>query len=531
MVKIVKPKVEILDYGPAIRDKKGKVVVTPDQIVYGGALNTYKDVSAMQELMQTIKEDSTIEEKIANKVTSIAARGHASMATTPIVWFTVSNSSKLVDSIFTGAKFSSSLMPSSRRVPIAKENIVIPKGIKNKGKEQEKIYNQAAKKNIETYEIVQERGVSKQEASKIVHYGHSGGGLFQMPLETIVYFKNLIDSDFENAIPEEGKDIILQLDSWIRKKSGMERIYLGKKRAPRTGCINPNIFTFRRNQAQKLIEEGRLGLEPILLNKYVEPNPSRDYRINSWLKKREEIFSDPEKIKTQGDKLLPELYEIISDYNDSFLFQVASRIPWRVWGEVKRHRTMPQTTESVYNAVDRALKVVNDSELNNSEVDAESLIKAYSPILDLPIPVQRNEENLELWINTADNSFKSYENLVKSGVLKSDAITCIIRGINLGNIKIYDLYNSTIGYSSLRLCATAETKMRATTFAEMELIKSNLDNDYLKELIGSKCEYVGYCPEMQTCGHLQQDFIPFYTEDLHKQIHKNKMKKILKEMV
>ncbi|MBU0893951.1 MAG: FAD-dependent thymidylate synthase [Nanoarchaeota archaeon] len=555
MVKLVNPKVKILDYGPKIMSKNGKVILTPDELVYGGAIATYQDVDSMQELLNKKKEyfqlkkrlDNTTDfakkqnleakiedldyspKKIKNKILGICARGHASMATTPVVWFDIMNSSKLIDSIFTGARFGSFLMPSSRRVPITKENIVIPRGVKEKGRRAEKIYVESAENNVETYEKVQNNNVETQDASKIVHYGHAGGGRLQMPLDTIIYFKNLMDNDFDNAIPREGKEIISQLDSWIRDGSGMENIYVGKLRAPRTSCVNPNIFTFRRNRAEKLKEKLGIGIEPMILNKNIEKDNETIYRMQQWLDYRKEIFSDSDRLKNEGKKLLDKLDEIIVDNNGLINFEMGVKIPWRVWGEVKRHRTMPQTTESVYNAMDKTLEVVHNFELHKRNVDVEVILDAYLPIIDIPIPVQRNEDNLELWINAWDKSALAYQKLVEMGVEKSDAIMIVPRALLLANIKTYDLYNATTGYGSLRKCSSVENKMKEITRKELELIKESVDYK-IGCLLEPKCEYIGYCPEINTCGNITQKFLPSYTKEFHKNFNKKRIKKIREEL-
>ena len=132
MYEVINPKIEVVGFGPYRELPNGQI--TPDEFVYGASGITYKGMRALDELMEAKEKDTDVREKMIKGLIKSAGSGHASMATTPGFWFIIQGtSSKLVDSIFTGARFSSSLMPSGRRVPISKENIVIPKGIAEKG--------------------------------------------------------------------------------------------------------------------------------------------------------------------------------------------------------------------------------------------------------------------------------------------------------------------------------------------------------------------------------------------------------------
>ena len=185
MVTVIEPKVNVIDYGPKLTLKNGQII-TPDEFVWGASRITYKDIGTIPELIKLREEEEDITEKIKTSLIASAGAGHASMSTSIGFWiFLEGNSSKMVDSIFTGARFASSLMPSGRRVPLIQNQIVVPKGIHRK-KDFEKMYLETSEKNIQAYELLQERGVSKQEAAKIAQYGHRGGGFMFMPSDTVI---------------------------------------------------------------------------------------------------------------------------------------------------------------------------------------------------------------------------------------------------------------------------------------------------------------------------------------------------------
>lgn len=509
MVEVINPKANVVDFGPEFTFPNGQKI-TSDEFVYAAANVTYRDINALQEFMKQKENEVDLGEKVRNALVKVAGAGHASMATTPGFWvFLEGTCSKLVDSIFTGAKFGSSLMPSGRRVPIALDQIVVPRGIHEVGEKAEKIYLETSRRNIQAYELLQERGVSKQEASKVVQYGHRGGGFGFMPLETLIYFAKLSEEDPE-AMPREGREIISQLEDFVHEH-GMGITYEARKAAPRTGCVNPNIFHFRNNLAHEKAEDMiNISYPPVILSENHIPSKDRDERIQEYLERRKECFSTPESIKENWKSLLAELDNIVIDYNDSVSMTTFTRSPWRVWGEVKRHRTLPQTVESVYHAVDRASQIF--------EHYPEDL---FEVAISIPPSVTKNNDALPLWIERMNNSFDTYNMLVDMGVPKSDAICVVPRGVKLGIVKHYDFYNLTTGYSSLRACQTAEPEMRSTTYFEMKLVKnSGIVPESIKSLIASKCHYTGFCPELsfqRSCKRISP-VVPFYDETLHNEI-------------
>ena len=506
---MVDPKVNVVSYGPKFEFKNGQNI-TPDEFVYAAANITYRDIGALQEFMELKKNDVNLEGKVKSALIKVAGAGHASMATTPGFWvFLEGTCSKLVDSMFTCARFGSSLMPSGRRIPISVDQIVVPRGIAEIGGEAEKLYLETSQKNIHLYEELQEKGIPKEEASKIVQYGHRGGGFMFMPLETFIYFSRLVEEE-PRAFPREGKEIISQIENRMQEM-GMNIIYQARKGAPRTSSVNPNIFHFRRNLAQELIDPD-LDFNPYLVSMMHIPSKKRDEMIRDYLGTRKKAFSTKENIQKNWENLLTELDQIVRGYNDSVSVVTSTLTPWRVWGEVKRHRTLPQTAESIYHATQRAWNIIN----NNKKFDGRSIVS-------VPGPVRKNEEVHSKWMNAFYNSVKTYQRLLEIGAEESDAIMVIPRGIKLGVVKNFDLYNLTLGYMSLRLCDTAEPEMRKITEQERRLVQGSDLPEEIKDLIYAKCAYTGFCPEFpfeRSCDRIKP-IVPFYDEDLHNGVQKS----------
>ena len=512
MAYMIEPKVNIVSYGPEFRFPNGQIM-TADEFVYAAANITYKNIGALSEFMELREDDTGLAGKVQNALIKVAGAGHASMATTPGLWiFLEGNCSKLVDSIFTGARFGSSLMPSGRRVPITVDQIVIPPGIREKGEEAERLYLMTSERNIHLYEELQGMGIPKQDASKIVQYGHRGGGFMFMPLETLIYFAKLAEQN-PDAMPREGIEIINQMEQQM-ERVGMKNTYFARKSAPRASGVNPEMFHFRRNFAQEKTEENFEELKdgPKLLSLTDLPTEERSRRIQKYLTAREEAFKDPSAIEANWPTLLTELDKIVTDFNDSVSAKIVSLVPWRVWGEIKRHRTLPQTVESVYNAADRALDVIT----NGGDLELA---------VSMPGPIKQNSEAREMWEEAFRASMYTYEDLISMGVNESDAIQVVPRGLKLGVVRTLDLFNMTTGYLSLRLCKTAEPEMRENTEKDRRLLqKSELSAD-VKKLFTVKCSHTGFCPEVELCERIHQ-FVPFYDPEIHKLLETSRKAKI-----
>ncbi len=512
MYEVINPKIRVVGFGPSIHLENGEI--TPDELVYGASKITYKGLNALEELIQAREGDANVREQMTKSIINSAGSGHASMSTSMGLWTILEGvCSKFVDSIFTGAVFSSSLMPSGRRVPIAKENIVIPKGIAEKGKEAIDIYVKASENNIDVYEAVQKAGVSTQESSKIVQYGHFGGGFMFMPLETLISYSKMFKKD-PDSIPLEGHEILSQLEKFIHE-NGMGVVYESRKAAPREGCPNPNIFHKRNNLAGECAEE--IKGSPKIISVKDLASYERGERVSGYLKFKEDIFSNQDRVYSNWKEVLGKLQDIVEDFNSSIEVTTFANSPWRVWGEVKRHRTLSQIAESIYHAIDRASNTPKEN---------------FDSVLSIPEKIRNNKDNLKMWENAFADSLDAYNQLMVMGVKESDAIAVIPRGVKLGIIKNFDLYNLTTGYMSLRTCSTAEPEMRETTEKEMKLIlEKKKINSSIKSLIGPKCYETGFCHESnykRCCGKVQKCLGFKYDENFHNKIAEAREQEIRK---
>ncbi len=173
-------KLTFLGITPVLKDKTG--VLNSQQIVSFSALLTFKGKSVQNLLEETKAKGQDVNEKIKNILRRSSLKGHASMATTPVLCFSY-EASKFLDSALTGVVFASALMASGRRTDTTVNDIVYPTTILNNAKA-ESIYKKTSEENIDFVNELLKRGIQKDEASKMLQYGIYGTGIIQFPIES-----------------------------------------------------------------------------------------------------------------------------------------------------------------------------------------------------------------------------------------------------------------------------------------------------------------------------------------------------------
>ena len=477
----INPSIEIVGYGPKMElEVDGKnYPLGPDEIIALAGTMTYKGKS-VKEIAKNIIEKKGfdgLEKKVEKVILESAARGHASIATTTGLWLLFKESSKLVDSLFTGAVFSSSFMPSGRRTGIEKENIIATKSIiKSKFKQE---YQSVIEDTIDFYKNLLSEGIPKDEASKILPYGMTGGGLIFLPLETIIGFKREFEME-KDWIPNEGKKFIELIEKRL-PKIGAYKTYKARENAARPTLPYPNIFKDpTRNTG---IDEEKVD-DIKIINYNIKEYKGLKQSLYELSKLEKEIFINDEHVMKGWNKLLMKRNEICRDFYDAVRIDIITNSPLRVWGEVKRHRTLKQDVESVYKAINRATED----------------LRRVERYVSVPPTIKSRFKNE--WIEHMEKMLHTYKDMT-SNTPPRDAFLIIPRGLKLKIKKTYDLWQLLSGYIPLRLCTTAEEEMRRTTIKEVKMIKKILP-EYIGKFIVPKCYHVGFCLEKETCGEVSK---------------------------
>jgi len=526
-------KVKFLGITPVLNDKTG--VLNPQEIAAFSALLTFKGKS-IKNLFKDYNSPTTRQRRklsLAEKVSKILQRssliGHASVATTPSLCLNYEGS-KFLDSALTGIYFSSSLVSSGRRTETTEKDIVFPDRI-FQNKKAKKIYEGTSARIIKFFNFLLSQGIQKDEASKILQYGIYGTGVIQLPIETIIGLKReyLAEKDW---MPEETGFLLKKIEKET-KKLGVDLLYSTRAAAPRNVYPYPNIF--KDPQKSNLTRELRKSEKLIDGSKIVSLDTSITPELKNKLarleKKKKEAFSSPIKIKKEWLNFLVSLQEVLRDYNSALRIKVLSSVPWRVWGEKKRHRTCPQIIESIYYCIERASKRFKKFKIKISSGQInKKLLKEVEEVFSIPPSIKRNKELLSEYLLVALKSFQGYQNLVKLKIKPRDAIFLIPRAVKIDILQEYDLYNLLTGYYPLRVCQTAEEEMRRNSLREVAQIKNVLTKKglgFLNKFIVPKCQIVGFCLEDKSCPMIFNS-VKSYNEKFHQEM-KEELKKKFQE--
>lgn len=518
-------KIKFLGIIPILKNKRD-FFLNPQEIIAFSALLTFKGKDILKLVKNSLKKGEKIEDKIKRIFNRSSLKGHASLSTTPVLCFSFEGS-KFLDSALTGFYFGSFLMSSGRRTEITKKDIVFPSTIL-KNKKREKLYRETSEKNIEFFNFLLREGINKDSASKILQYGIYGTGLLQLPLENIVSLKREFELE-KKWMPEEIGFLLKKIEKSL-KKLGVDLLYFTRLIAPRNTYYYPNIF--KDPQKPNLAREIKLNKEDFkIVSVNLNITPSLKRRLSFFKKEISRVSKSKKEIKRNWQRILRNLREIIRDYNLSVEIQVLSRVPWRVWGEKKRHRTCQQVVDSIYFSIKKALSVFKKEKekIEKGEISRED-IETINKVFSLPPSIISKKKLFDLYLKTALQSFLTYEKLVKVGTKERDAIFIIPRGIKIQMVQRYDLFNVISGFYPLRLCKSAEEELNHLTFLEAKKIKEALKKrggKILADFISPKCHLTLFCLEEKTCGKIKEKVLN-YNDEFHKEMKENLEKEFKK---
>jgi len=497
-------KVKFLGITPLLKDRSG--VLNPQEIAAFSALLTFKGKSIKSLFRDILKKGENLRDRISKILQRVSLIGHASVATTPSLSLSYEGS-KFLDSALTGIYFSSSLVSSGRRTGTVEKDIVYPAQIL-RNKKAKKIYQRTSEKIIKFFNYLLSQRIAKDEASKILQYGIYGTGVIQLPIESIISLKRQYSAE-KDWMPEEIGLLLKKIEKET-KKLGINLLYATRLVAPRNVYPYPNIF--KNPQNSNLTRELRKNEKLIDGSKIISldtlTTPGLKNKLDKLERNKKEVFSSPKKIKKEWLSLLASLQEVVRDYNSVLRIKVLSSIPWRIWGEKKRHRTCPQIIESVYYCIERTAKIFQKNKKLIKELDKHSFISSLrfareiEEVFSISPSIKNNQKLLSEYLLIALEAFEGYRALIKLKIKPRDAIFLIPRAVKIDILQEYDLYNLLAGYYPLRICPTAEEEMRRNSLREVGQIKNILSKKglgFLNRFIIPKCQIVGFCLEDKSC--------------------------------
>ncbi|OIP96482.1 hypothetical protein AUK40_04935 [Candidatus Wirthbacteria bacterium CG2_30_54_11] len=477
------------------------------------ALLTFKGKSIQELYQETVDKEQDLDAKVTKILQKSSLRGHASVATTPVISLSFQGT-KFLDALLTPLVFASGLMASGRRTGTTVEDIVTPTTIAA-DPEAARIYQEASVHLIEYLNQLVESGIRKDEASKISQYGIVGTGIVSLSVESIVALFREYEREKE-WMPEDAGFFLDQVKAHA-EEMGIDILYATRCAAPKDVYPFPNIFKDPKhpNLARDLRLQHRNRPQSVLLGCEVETAPSFLEQMRELGETRDQLVKDQVSVRDGWYAFLAQREQICRDFGTAVRVRMLSSPSWRVWGEKKRHRTVPMVCDSLYFAIGEAAAVFRRRE-TGAGID-DSFLAEVEEWFSVPPAVKASTELTSSWIDAAAQAFAAYDALLARGIAPRDALYVIPRGVRLDVVQDYNLYNLISGYYPLRLCTTAEEQMQKMTLQEAHLIRQALEERGARvvgEHMVPKCHVVGFCPEEKLCGKIYQ-MIPWYDDAFH----------------
>jgi hypothetical protein len=300
-------------------------------------------------------------------------------------------------------------------------------------------------------------------------------------------------------------------------------LYATREVAPRNFYPYPNIFKDpkKSNLAVELKRQYKTnGVKSKVFDLHIMPSAGLRKQMLTLGKLSDVTMGNLAKTKKNWKTLLDLRQDIVRDFNSVMSFKVLSCVPWRVWGDKKRHRTVPQSVQSIYDAINKASKTFakykNQIEKGNL---SDNLIKDIQKVYSVPPTIRSKKETLQIYLQAVGESFEAYNKLLKLKIKPNDAIFLIPRGVKMDILQTYDLYNFITGYYPLRICSTAEEELRRVAWDEVCQIKELLKQKgyiWLAKFVIPKCKTVGFCPEQKFCPIANTFANKRYNDSYHK---------------
>ncbi len=510
-------KINFLGINPILKDEAGEL--NPESICALGALLTFKGKSAENLKKEAEEKGQDMAKKVKTILKNSSLKGHASMATTPVFSFSY-EASKMIDSALTGMVFSSSLMASGRRTDSSYEDIVYPSSISSNEKALE-VYKKASEKILDVFHELLDAGIEKDQASKILQYGVYGTGIISYSVESFNTLKREYERE-KDWMPEEIGFFIETIEKEF-KKLGVDALFKSRSLAPRTTYPYPNIFKNPKttNLAREIAQERLGSAESEIVSINALATKSLKEKMDSLRMDLEEIYSDKANLLKNWMKTMEKRAEITRDYQNALDIKMISRLSWRVWGERKRHRTMPMTVDSIYYATKRACDVWQGlaTKIKNGSLTKEE-VKKLDLALNIPTAIAADDELLKKYTQAVLTSIEAYSEMIELGIPERDTIFVIPRAVRIEVLQDVNFHNLIAGYFPLRLCSTADEQLRRVTRDEAVKIRQKLEDmdlGWLNWHIEPKCYNTGFCPEKSSCWIIKKA-VKFYDDNFHEEV-------------
>ncbi|HIQ29386.1 MAG TPA: FAD-dependent thymidylate synthase [Candidatus Caldiarchaeum subterraneum] len=446
----------------------------PDVFIALEGLGTFRGVSLEERARELVKSGKDLLKHSLKIHKESTRRGHASITTSAMLQMEVRDCSRVLSMLLVAPPFGSYLQESQRRSEVSEEYVVTPPnlGLNSRG------YGEAVSKMLGFYRRLVKEGVELEDARYILPIGVKTSLFASVSLETYVYFLQLPESgEAKEYTPTEVFEFAERLRELLEHVAPalLEARLSFRNRLATYPFPNP----FKKNDplVSKVAKRFNYPHETVVLDSLIIEEPGEEEML---------------KAVYEGEK---ETLDSLNPFINVITLEPMSLVAYH---QAIRHRTVPTAVESIYDAVQRALKNPEENTV-------------------IPPRVKNREELADEFQHIFTEALELYRKMIDNGTPPSSACYIIPQALKVYVIRNYNGYNILYpqGFIGTRTCSYTQWEERGIAYKiwrDLEKIRPKLAS-----LMGEKCRYLGFCPERSWCPIILK--YHKYDDEIHR-LHK-----------
>jgi thymidylate synthase (FAD) len=450
----------LFSIGPVYRE--GELELGPDAVIALEGLGTFQGVSIRDRVSDALSKGKDLSKVAAKVHKESTRRGHASLTTSAVMFWEVSNCSRLLSMLLVAPVFGSYLQESQRRAPLTRERLLTP--VELKGGKLEARYSEGMNRVFEAYKTLCEEGVPLEDARYLAPLAAATSLYASLSLESHIYFIRKVEEGI-GIVPGELKAFVDRFLEVARSKSPL---------------LLDSRLSFRARWGYYSVADPLRGPDG-LIQGLCGDRPLEEAELLS--------FDYPRGIERMG------LDGLAAEQASPLVRAVTvESLSLAAYHQAIRHRTVPTVVESLVEAAERWSR---------------------SPEAGLVVPpsIKSSPRLLRVFTDACEELHSLYSTLMQENEV-SAALYTLPNAMRIRVVRSYNLYNllSPMGFLATRTCSAAQWEERAIAYRLWREVEKTAP--WLKGAMGEKCKHLGYCPEREWCPIILKYWE--YSDELHK---------------
>lgn len=451
---------ELVSFGPVYR--LGQLELGPDEVIAAEGVGTFQGVSIRERVSDALSMGKELPRLAAKVHRESTRRGHASLTTSAVFFWEVSNCSRLTSMLLVAPIFGSYLQESQRRAPLSRERLLVPAELR--GGLLENMYSELTNRCFDAYKTLCDHGVDLEDARYLLPLSAATSLFATLPLEAHIYLIRKVE-DGAGIVTKELRALVDRILEAVRARAPLLldsrlnfRAWWGYYAAtdplrPPDGVIRQLCGDRPDSEAELLYIDYPRGFEGIDLG------------------------------GVAAEQVSPLLRAV-----------TVESLSLAAYHQAIRHRTVPTVAESLVEVAERWMRAPEKS-------------------IVVPPSIKSRQDTLRVFTETCGQLMEAYERLVAENEAAA-ALYTLPNAVKIRVMRSYNLFNllSPIGFLSTRTCSAAQWEERAVAYKLWREVER--EAPWLGTRLGEKCRHLGYCPERWWCPIILK--YREYSDELHR---------------